>query len=85
MPVFSHLDQVEFMSFSDFVRFLATPDAWLNEAKKLSHGVRDLLVGRHDVERQIELYLGFGCWQLHFSISINGDLIRQHGRGDPEM
>ena len=47
---FSHLVQVEFMSLSDFVRFLATPDTWLNEAKKLSHGVRDLLVGRHDVK-----------------------------------
>ena len=47
------------MSFSEFVPFLPTLDTWLNEAKKLSYGVRDLLVGRHDVERQIELYLGF--------------------------
>ena len=47
------------MSFSEFVPFLPTLDTWLNEAKKLSHGVRDLLVGRHDVERQIELYLDF--------------------------
>ena len=67
------------MSPSEFVRFLATLDAWLNEAKKFSHGVRDLLVGRYDVERQIELYLGFvgNCTSLYPSMVTLSDSMEE--------